>query len=122
MAVARMVRTGRLFGMEAPMTTNQQIYRYLRFKNKFVIGTRLCRALRISASALKSLDRVPGVGSMGPVYSEKLPPIRYAKRNAFCADFIAFFELSGTYYCIKTRPLVRGRRVPKAKRHKRYEG
>jgi hypothetical protein len=103
------------------VTSDRQIYRYLRFKHRFVRGTRLCRALGISLAQIKSMDRVPGVGSMGPVYSEKLSPIRYAKCNAFCAYFIAFFELGGVYYCRKDRPLMRGRRVPKAKRYKRYE-
>ncbi|TCG09304.1 hypothetical protein BZM27_05750 [Paraburkholderia steynii] len=103
------------------MKTHRQIYRFLRFKHKFVGGLRLCRVLGISAAQLKVLDRVPGVGSFGPVHSERLPPIRYARRNSFCADFIAFFKCAESYYCIKTRPLVRGRRAPKAKRHKRYE-
>lgn len=102
------------------MMTNQQIYRYLRFKHKFVGGLRLCRVLGISAAQLKAMDRVPGVGSMRPVYSEKLSPIRYARRNAFCADFIAFFEYKGVYHCRKDRPVIRGR-VPLARRYKRYE-
>ncbi|HEX8894398.1 MAG TPA: hypothetical protein VF783_13800 [Terriglobales bacterium] len=102
------------------MSANRQIYRYLRFKNKFVVGTRLCKALGISLPQLKALDHVRGVGSMGPVYSEKLSPIRYAKYNAFCADFIGFFEFDGVYHCRKDRPVVRGR-VPTAKRRKRYE-
>jgi len=103
------------------MTADIQIYRYLRFKKRFVIGTRLCLALGISHADLKALDRVRGVGSMGPIYSERLSPIRYAKRNYFCADFIAFFELGGKYYCRKDQPLVRGRRVPLMKRRKSRE-
>ena len=102
------------------MKTGAQIYRYLRFKHRFVAGTRLCKALGISLVQLKTMDRVPGVGSMGPVYSEKLSPIRYAKYNAFCADFIAFFENDGVYHCRKDRPVIRGR-VPTAKRYRRYE-
>jgi hypothetical protein len=81
--------------------TDLQIYRYLRFKQKFVRGRVLCRSLGIRANRLEALNYAPGIGSMGPVTSKPLSPERYAKYNAFCADFIAFFCFDGKYRCRK---------------------
>jgi hypothetical protein len=103
------------------VTTDLQIYRYLRFKHKFVRGTVLCRNLRLPLTRLKALNDVRGVGSFGPCTRRELPPVRYAKYNGFCADFIAFFELGGKYLVRKERPLREGCRSPKWHRPKRRE-
>lgn len=103
------------------MTTDLKIYRYLRFKHKFVPGTVLCRNLRLPLTRLKALNDVKGIGSFGPCTRRELAPIRYAKYNGFCADFIAFFELRGKYYVRKEKTLRKGCRSPKWPRAKRYE-
>lgn len=103
------------------MTTDLQIYRYLRFKHKFVRGTVLCRNLRLRLARLKMLDDVKGIGSFGPCTRRELSPVRCAKYNAFCANFIAFFELGGKYFVRKEKTLRKGCRSPKWPRPKRRE-
>lgn len=100
------------------MATDQQIYRFLKFKAHFIRGTKLCRAMKIPHMRLKALDNVNGIGSFGPCTRRPLSPIRYAKCNAFSADFIAFFRLGEKYHCIKGRQIMRGRRNPRSKRYR----
>lgn len=93
--------------------TDLQIYRYLRFKGRFVQGTRICRNLGLPLVRIKALDGANGIGSFGPVTRRELSPIRHAKYNGFCADFIAFFKHDGKYLVRKDRPLRHGCHPPK---------
>jgi len=49
-----------------------------------------------------------------------MTPIRYAKANGFCADFIAFFNHNGKYLCRKDRPLRQGKTPPNFARKYRW--
>lgn len=100
--------------------TDREIYRYLRFKDGFVEGRTLCRAMSIPSSRLKSLDMAEGVGSVGPCTRRPLSPTRYAKYNAFNATFIAFFKWDGRYRCLGSRKRLRpGCSKPKITRVRR---
>lgn len=101
------------------MKNDRQIFRYLKFKRRFVQGMRLCKNLGIRLDRLPLLNEVKGVGSFGICTSKSLTPIRYAKANGFCADFIAFFSHNGKYLCRKDRPLRRGKLPPNAMRKHR---
>jgi len=102
------------------MKTDRQIFRYLKFKRRFVQGTRLCKALGIRIDCLPLLNEVKGVGSFGICTSRAMTPIRYAKANGFCADFIAFFNHNGKYLCRKDRPLRQGKTPPNFARKYRW--
>jgi hypothetical protein len=114
-----------------------KVYRYLRFKGRFVTGAVVARHMGIALNKLEQVYDYPGLAGMGPCYKRRKKHSqqfwrRYAKCNAFCADFICFFqdrkfngqgdgpllEDTGKYLCIKDRPLRKGKSPPKRGKRK----
>jgi hypothetical protein len=115
-----------------------KVYRYLKFKDRFVSGIALARHMNIPLRQLEKAGEHRGVGSIGPVNPGGTKNRsaqfwqRYARTNEFCADFICFFRMvkiqlkkqpyvtdGGRYLCLKDRPLRKGANKPNKRRPKR---
>jgi len=96
------------------MINENKVYRYLKLRsrrNGFIRGTTVCRHLNIRFKDLKKLDDINGIGSIGvAAYEMKTREARrYAKRNAYCADFRGMFRLNDRIYCIKQKKIRKGK-------------
>lgn len=119
------------------MFSPAKIYRYLRYKDKFISGRTLAKAMGFPLHRLTEVTDISGVGSMGPCYRRSLKNRsvqfwnRYARCNAFHGGFRCFFQDSvftpdgptlfantDRYLCIKDRPLRKGKSKPRRSKPK----
>ena len=93
-----------------------KIYKFLRYKDRFVRGNWLCKHLNIPFKALAGMETERGIGSFGRARrkSPKNPQqyLHVVKHNSWCADFWCTFKSGGRIYCLKERPTRKGKYPP----------